>query len=122
VVWITHDLGVVAGLCDRVMVMYAGHVVESAPVRELYQNPRHPYTLGLLRSIPRLDQQRKAKLIPIDGLPPDLIDMPPGCPFVDRCGYARANCRQERPPLRSVGGAHISACWYTEEVGLGGIN
>lgn len=120
VMWITHDLGVVAGLCDRVAVMYAGHVVEVAPVRRLYANPRHPYTLGLLRSIPRLDESRKAKLVPIDGLPPDLIDMASGCPFADRCNLARETCLRERPPLRSVEPAHLSACWYADEVDAGG--
>ncbi len=111
VIWITHDLGVVAGLCDKVSVMYAGHVVESAPVRELYGNPSHPYTLGLLKSIPRLDEQRKAKLVPIDGLPPDLIDPPDACDFQPRCVYAKDICQRERPPLRDVGPNHKIACW-----------
>ena len=116
VMWITHDLGVVAGLCDRVMVMYAGHIVESAAVKRLYANPRHPYTLGLLRSIPRLDQQRKAKLVPIDGLPPDLIDMRPGCAFSPRCGYAEA-CPPETPALRTIEAGHRSACWVADQLG-----
>lgn len=111
VIWITHDLGVVAGLCDKVTVMYAGHVVESAPVRELYSNPSHPYTLGLLKSIPRLDEQRKAKLVPIDGLPPDLIDPPNACDFQPRCVYAKDICQRERPTLRDVGPNHKIACW-----------
>ncbi|TAK29559.1 MAG: ABC transporter ATP-binding protein [Chloroflexota bacterium] len=119
VMWITHDLGVVAGLCDRVIVMYAGRVVESAPVRQLYANPRHPYTLGLLRSIPRIDQQRKSKLAQIDGLPPDLNHMPPGCSFADRCWCAQELCRQERPSLRSIEEGHRSACHLADQVTAG---
>ncbi|MBI4317221.1 MAG: ABC transporter ATP-binding protein [Chloroflexi bacterium] len=111
VMWITHDLGVVAGMCDKVVVMYAGHVAESAPVRELYERPSHPYTLGLLRSIPRLDEERKAKLVPIEGLPPDLINVPPGCPFAPRCPYVKEVCRQTMPSLRVVGPGHEIACW-----------
>lgn len=112
VIWITHDLGVVAGLCDKVVVMYAGHVVESAPVRELYAYPSHPYTLGLLKSIPRLDEERKAKLIPIEGLPPDLIDPPNACDFQPRCVFAKEICQRERPALRDVGPNHKIACWF----------
>src|SRR5205085_2410168 len=87
VMFITHNLGVVAGLCDRVNVMYAGHIVETAATEELFAYPKHPYTLGLLRSIPRLDEARKEKLTPIEGLPPDLITPPRGCPFAPRCVY-----------------------------------
>jgi oligopeptide transport system ATP-binding protein len=111
VIWITHDLGVVAGLCERVIVMYAGHIIEQAKIKELYSNPSHPYTLGLLGSIPRLDAVRKSKLTPIEGLPPDLIDAPPGCPFVPRCAYVQDICRQERPALRTVALEHQIACW-----------
>jgi oligopeptide transport system ATP-binding protein len=111
IIWITHDLGVVAGLADRVMVMYSGYVVEEAPVKELYANPRHPYTLGLLRSIPRLDETRKEKLQPIEGLPPDLIDLPVGCPFAPRCAYVREVCRAEMPKLEPVAPGHRIACW-----------
>jgi oligopeptide transport system ATP-binding protein len=111
VIWITHDLGVVAGLCQRVIVMYAGHIIEQANIKELYSNPSHPYTLGLLGSIPRLDAVRKSKLTPIEGLPPDLIDAPPGCPFVPRCAYAIDICTQERPALRTVAPEHQIACW-----------
>jgi oligopeptide transport system ATP-binding protein len=112
VMWITHDLGIVAGLCDNVVVMYAGHIVESAPVRELYANPSHPYTLGLLRSVPRLDQERRTKLVPIEGVPPDLIDPPPGCAFCPRCVYAVDACRREAPMLRPIGPSHQIACWF----------
>ncbi|MEW5957267.1 MAG: ABC transporter ATP-binding protein [Chloroflexota bacterium] len=110
IIWITHDLGVVAGLADRVIVMYAGYIVEEAPVKELYRNPRHPYTLGLLGSLPRLDEDRPRKLKSIEGLPPDLIDFPPGCPFYARCNYRIDLCRTENPPLKMVGVGHKAAC------------
>ena len=111
IIWITHDLGVVAGLADRMMVMYAGHAVEEAPVKEVYADPRHPYTLGLLGSLPRLDEIREDKLQSIEGLPPDLIDLPPGCPFEPRCVYAIEKCRLETPQLEPVGPRHRIACW-----------
>jgi oligopeptide transport system ATP-binding protein len=110
IIWITHDLGVVAGLADRVIVMYAGCIVEEAPVKELYQNPRHPYTLGLLGSLPRLDAERPEKLNSIEGLPPDLINYPKGCPFYARCNYRIDICAHEMPPLRTVGVGHKAAC------------
>ncbi|HEX7103195.1 MAG TPA: ABC transporter ATP-binding protein [Nitrolancea sp.] len=113
---ITHDLGVVAGMTDRIQVMYAGHVVETAPTEELFANPRHPYTVGLLNSIPRLDAAAKAKLSPIRGLPPDLIDLPDMCPFLPRCDYAREKCEQQNPPLLEVNDVHRSACWFWDEV------
>jgi oligopeptide transport system ATP-binding protein len=111
IIWITHDLGVVAGLADRMMVMYAGHVVEEAPVKEVYGNPRHPYTLGLLGSLPRLDEVREDRLTSIEGLPPDLIALPPGCPFEPRCEFAIDKCREVRPELEPVGPRHRIACW-----------
>jgi oligopeptide transport system ATP-binding protein len=111
VIWITHDLGIVAGLVDRVIVMYAGFIIEHAPVKELYANPRHPYTLGLLGSIPRLDEERQEKLISIEGLPPDLIDLPPGCPFQPRCTYVIDRCAAEQPPLEQIAPGHSVACW-----------
>jgi oligopeptide transport system ATP-binding protein len=111
VIWITHDLGVVAGLADRMMVMYAGFVVEEADVREVYGNPRHPYTIGLLGSLPRLDEIREDRLTSIEGLPPDLIDLPEGCPFAARCVYAIDRCLEERPELEPVGPRHRIACW-----------
>src|SRR5512137_2961361 len=117
VIWITHDLGVVAGFCERVNVMYAGFVIESAAVRDIYASPQHPYTKGLLGSIPRLDAKSKSKLTPIEGLPPDLIDLPKGCPFVARCSYVQDICRAERPELRSVGDGHQAACWIDMETG-----
>ena len=111
IIWITHDLGVVAGMAERVIVMYSGFIVEEAGVDELYANPRHPYTLGLLRSIPRLDLGRQKRLIPIEGLPPDLLDAPTHCPFAPRCDFAIDKCWQENPVLESVGPNHRSACW-----------
>jgi oligopeptide transport system ATP-binding protein len=111
VMMITHDLGVVAGMCDRVQVMYAGHLVEQASVEQLYADPRHPYTLGLIRSVPRLDEVRKERLEPIPGLPPDLVNVPPGCPFYPRCSFHMPVCLEQRPLLRPVDGAHTAACW-----------
>ena len=113
---ITHNLGVVARYADRVNVMYAGRIVERATAREIYANPRHPYTLGLLRSVPRLDEPRRAKLQPIVGQPPDLSRLPPGCSFAPRCAYATDRCRREAPPLEDVGGEHLSACWLAREL------
>ena len=111
-VLITHDLGVVAGMTDRVIVMYAGKVVEEGPTDELFANPRHPYTLGLLASVPRLDEKRTALLKTIEGAPPDLLKPPPGCPFMPRCYFAHAICRT-MPPLDPIPGmaAHRKACW-----------
>jgi oligopeptide transport system ATP-binding protein len=117
IIWITHDLGVVAGLADRVIVMYAGFIIEKADVKDLYADPRHPYTLGLLRSIPRLDAARKSKLTPIEGLPPDLIQMPAGCPFEPRCTYAIERCKHENPQLESVARRHEVACWVDVTAG-----
>jgi oligopeptide transport system ATP-binding protein len=108
---ITHDLGVVAGIVDRVNVMYAGHIVEASPVDAVFREPRHPYTLGLMGSIPRIDAPRGSRLRPIHGVPPALIDPPPGCPFQPRCPYAVGRSETENPPLEMVGPAHWAACW-----------
>src|SRR5215204_250520 len=116
VILITHSMGVVAGMADRIQVMYAGHIVETASTEEIFANPRHPYTVGLLKSIPRLDASKREKLHPIRGLPPDLIDLPDMCPFVPRCNYAREKCEQKNPPLLEVKPGHYSACWFWEEV------
>ena len=114
---ITHNLGVVARYADRVNVMYAGRIIERGTARELYANPRHPYTLGLLRSVPRLDEPRRARLDPIEGQPPDLTRLPAGCAFTPRCAFSVDRCRVEVPPLRPVNGAgHVSACWEAENV------
>jgi oligopeptide/dipeptide ABC transporter ATP-binding protein len=113
VMLITHDLGVVAGSCQDVNVMYAGHVIESAPVKQLFETPAHPYTIGLLHSIPRLDDPRGGKLSPIAGQPPDLLNPPPGCPYAPRCPRVQDRCTQERPELISVGrGGQLAACFY----------
>ncbi len=111
VIMITHDLGIVAGLCDRINVMYAGYIVEKTGTEELFANPRHPYTLGLLRSIPRVDQSIRQKLIPIEGFPPDLTRIGDSCPFQPRCVYAVERCSEENPPLEPVGDEHWAACW-----------
>ncbi|RIK56004.1 MAG: peptide ABC transporter ATP-binding protein [Chloroflexi bacterium] len=111
IIWITHDLGVVAGMAQRVLVMYSGFIIEEAPVDQIYANPRHPYTLGLLRSIPRLDLGRQKRLIPIEGLPPDLLELPNQCPFAPRCAFVIEKCWQENPPLELVGPNHRAACW-----------
>jgi oligopeptide/dipeptide ABC transporter ATP-binding protein len=116
VIIITHNLGVVARYADRVNVMYAGRIVETANAKELYKSPRHPYTLGLLKSVPRLDQARKSKLDPIEGVPPDLVNLPPGCPFYPRCSYRMERCEQEMPPLVQVSEKHHAACWEWRNV------
>jgi oligopeptide/dipeptide ABC transporter ATP-binding protein len=112
VIMITHDLGVVAGMTDRVTVMYAGKVVEEGPTKEIFANPRMPYTIGLLRSIPRLDEERGRKLNPIRGLPPSLIDLPQLCPFSPRCDYVQERCLTVTPELRSVAPEHRAACLF----------
>ena len=111
IIWITHDLGVVAGMAQRVLVMYSGFIIEEAQVEDIYSQPRHPYTLGLLRSIPRLDLGRQKRLIPIEGLPPDLLELTNPCPFAPRCSFAVEKCWQENPPLETVGPNHKAACW-----------
>jgi oligopeptide transport system ATP-binding protein len=116
IIWITHDLGIIAGLADRINVMYAGFVIESASNKEMFANPLHPYTLGLLGSIPRLDALLKSKLTPIEGLPPDLIEMPKGCPFYDRCHYRTEKCANENPMLELGAVRHWVACWNWQDV------
>ncbi len=118
VIWITHDLGVVAGMVDKVAVMYAGYIIEKADVRELYYAPRHPYTLGLLQAMPQLES-RGEKLASIDGLPPDLLQEPTYCPFYFRCPYVIDKCREENPPLMDVGPDHQAACWRWQEIRTG---
>jgi peptide/nickel transport system ATP-binding protein len=110
---ITHDLGLVARYADRVCVMYAGRIVETAPARDLYERPRHPYTRGLMASVPRLDAPAGRRLVPIKGQPPDLANLPQGCAFQARCTYAMERCRSEAPPLAAVSDRHFKACWAT---------
>jgi oligopeptide/dipeptide ABC transporter ATP-binding protein len=113
VMLITHDLGVVAGTCQQVNVMYAGHIIESAPVKQIFETPAHPYTVGLLQSIPRLHESRGSRLTPIAGQPPDLSNPPVGCPYAPRCPKVQNRCRQERPELMPVGrGEQVAACFY----------
>jgi oligopeptide/dipeptide ABC transporter ATP-binding protein len=116
ILMITHNLGVVARYADRVNVMYGGKIVERASAREIYANPRHPYTLGLLRSVPRLDEPRRAKLQPIPGQPPDLSRLPAGCSFAPRCAYVVDRCRAEVPPLDEISVEHLSACWLAKDL------
>ena len=113
---ITHNLGVVARYAHRVVVMYAGKIIETGTAAEIYKNPRHPYTLGLLKSVPRLDEAVRTSLDPIEGLPPDLIDLPVGCSFQPRCPYAFERCTQETPYLMEHSEAHTTACWRHDEL------
>ena len=117
VMWITHDLGVAASLVKTINVMYAGYVVERGDVKAIYKKPRHPYTLGLLSSLPRIDQKPGTRLTSIPGNPPSLIKLTEGCPFVPRCKYAVEQCRVEMPDLESTGeDEHIVACWMWQKV------
>ena len=113
---VTHNLGVVARYCDRVYVMYAGRIVEEGPTREIFANPRHPYTVGLLKSMPRLDQPRQHRLLPIEGLPPNLVNLPPHCAFLPRCPYGTELCKTSpAPALAAVGAQHAAACYLNIE-------
>ena len=120
IIIITHNLGVVARYADRVNVMYAGRIVETASAKRLYGNPKHPYTVGLLTSVPRLDQERKQKLQVIEGVPPDLINLPEGCAFYERCTFRVDRCKEEAPPLMPVEDKHLSACWEWQRVSASG--
>ncbi len=117
VIWITHDLGVVAEIAERVLVMYAGFIVEEAVVDDLYEDPRHPYTQALLAALPRVDRRRDRRLQSIPGAPPNLLVAPTGCPFVQRCQFAFDRCRDEMPPLIQVGLNHQAACWLDVTTG-----
>jgi len=113
IMFVTHDLGVVAEICDRVAVMHAGQVVECAPVRELFHNPAHPYTRALVRSIPRVD--RDVVLEPIPGSVPSLLNPPPGCRYAERCEWVSERCRASRPPMIEAAPDHVVACYGFEE-------
>jgi len=119
IVMITHNLGVVAGLCSRVIVMYAGQIVEQGPVDEIFEHPQHPYTWALLRSVPRVDAMRHERLRSIEGLPPDLIRPPAGCRFHPRCPFRVDRCFNDEPPLDRVGDGHVAACWVTMDRAYG---
>jgi peptide/nickel transport system ATP-binding protein len=116
VIFITHDLAAMAGIADEIIVMYAGKPVESAPTDEIFYRPRMPYTVGLLASLPRLDTDAREPLRPIPGSPPQVIDLPPGCPFTPRCPLAQARCREEEPELRPIGEHHLTACHFAEQL------
>jgi oligopeptide/dipeptide ABC transporter ATP-binding protein len=109
--FITHDLGVIAGMADDVIVMYLGKIIESAPVRETFHNPLHPYTQGLMHSIPSLAERGKEKLVPIEGVVPDPYDVPQGCGFEPRCPHSMDVCRSKIPPLKEIKDGHMAACW-----------
>ena len=116
IILITHDLGIVASVCDRVLVMYAGQIVETGTVHSIYKNPLHPYTKGLLQSIPRLDMDKSNTLTPIFGSPPNLLNPPPGCAFCDRCNKAMRICQQKEPPLQQLSTQTVT-CWeYCREL------
>lgn len=117
IIWITHDLGIVAGLARRVSVMYGGCIIEEAPVKRLYANPHHPYTIGLLGSLPRLDDDQRHRLTSIEGLPPVLYHTPTACPFAPRCHYRVERCLQENPSLTEVELDHRAACWVNPKTG-----
>jgi oligopeptide/dipeptide ABC transporter ATP-binding protein len=117
---VTHNLGVVARYASRIYVMYAGRIIESGTSKEIFADRRHPYTIGLLKSVPRLDEPRRSELTPIEGLPPDLIDMPPTCAFLPRCKYGLDICRKERwPELKHVSGEHYVSCYADVREGRG---
>ena len=111
IIFITHNLGVVAEICDKVCVMYAGKMVEQGPVDDIFYNPSHPYTVGLLRSMPRVDAESHERLIPIEGTPVDMLNPPEGCPFAPRCEHTMKICLKKMPPYVEIGKDHRSACW-----------
>ena len=117
IIWITHDLGIIAGLAQNVVVMYAGFIVEKAAVKKLYGDPRHPYTLGLIGSLPKLTTKKKTRLLSIPGLPPVLLEKSTSCPFAPRCQFAVERCRQENPPLMTYADHHEVACWVDVDSG-----
>jgi len=117
IIWITHDLGVVAGLADRVIVMYAGNIVEEAVVYDIFEHPTHPYTLALLEALPRVDKRRDKRLRSIPGAPPNLLVEPRGCPFVARCEFTIDRCLEENPPLLPLSDGHQIACWVDVRTG-----
>jgi oligopeptide transport system ATP-binding protein len=118
VIWISHDLGIMARIADRIIVMYAGQVMEDAPKGLLFRSPSHPYTIGLLASVPRVDARRMRQLDTISGQPPDMSQLAAGCPFYDRCTFRIEKCRLERPPLFRVEPTHRAACWVEVDTGL----
>ncbi len=116
VIWISHNLGLVAGVVDKVAVMYGGHIVEQSPVDELYERPRHPYTLGLLKAIPKMEGRDQGRLFSIEGMPPDLRRPPESCPFAPRCTYATDKCHQNLPALDEIAAGQTVRCWHAGQV------
>jgi oligopeptide transport system ATP-binding protein len=117
IIWITHDLGVVAGIAQRVLVMYGGYIIEEASVKDLFANPSHPYTVGLLGSLPRVDEKERGKLYSIEGSPPVLYQKPNYCPFAPRCRWVMERCWKENPVLEPVSPEHRIACWVDIKTG-----
>jgi oligopeptide/dipeptide ABC transporter ATP-binding protein len=113
IIFITHDFGVIANMCHRVGVMYAGKIVETAPTREIFKAPRHPYTMALINSVPLLDRKDK-RLYSIEGQPPSLLNLPPGCRFAPRCSVAKDVCYQQEPPEVKIGSDHSVSCWRVQ--------
>jgi oligopeptide transport system ATP-binding protein len=122
VIWVTHDLGVVARLTRRIIVMYGGSIMESGPVKTIYSHPSHPYTIGLLGSVPGASVDRSSVLHFIPGAPPDMVRLPRGCSFAPRCSYATDQCRDENPPLKDIGPEQKAACWNLEKVASERLN
>jgi oligopeptide/dipeptide ABC transporter ATP-binding protein len=108
---ITHNMALVASICTRIVVMYAGRVVEEGPVKQIFKSPQHPYTWSLLRSLPRVDEVRRSRLVSITGMPPDLVRLPPGCTFHPRCAFREDRCSEEEPPLTEVASNQEARCW-----------
>lgn len=117
IIWITHDLGVVASIAHRVAVMYGGYIIEESPVQELYDNPSHPYTIGLLKSLPQIQSQGRKRLFSIEGMPPTLFKKPQACPFAPRCQWVKERCWKENPILLPVSDGHKVACWVDTNTG-----
>jgi oligopeptide transport system ATP-binding protein len=115
IILITHDLGVVASTCQRIAVMYAGHIVEYGTVDDIFYRPKHEYTKGLLRSMPRLDAKKHERLVPIEGTPIDMLNPPKGCPFAPRCGNCMKICLRQMPPVTEFDDVHYTQCWMNQK-------
>ena len=124
IIMITHDLGVVASMCERIAVMYAGRIVEYGTTEDIFYNPKHQYTKGLIRSIPRIDTKEHERLVPIEGTPVDLLNPPAGCPFAPRCEACMKICLREMPPVTNFDEVHYTQCWLNqkEEMEKGAAN
>ena len=115
IIMITHDLGVVASMCERIAVMYAGRIIEYGATDDIFYHPKHEYTKGLIRSIPRLDTKEHERLVPIEGTPVDMLNPPAGCPFAPRCDAAMHICLREMPPVTTFGDVHYTQCWLNQK-------